>query len=233
MTDGPVEATLPRLLSHSVHELRTPISVVAGYLRMVLKDPAGTLDGRYRHYLEESEKSCARLAALVAEMSELSALESGKAGFKRAPFDLRALLVDAIAALPEVPERTVDVELTTGDGPAVIEGDSPQLKTALAAVLHGLRREVVSTDRLVVRERPGEYNNKPASWIAIAEAEHIESVSNTPPESLTTFDEWRGGCGLSLAVARRIIDRHGGGVWSLAEGPKAAAVIVLPLNSRT
>jgi signal transduction histidine kinase len=230
MTDGPVEAQWPRLLSLSVHELRTPISVVAGYLRMVLKDPAGTLDGRYRHFLEEGEKSCARLAALVAEMSELSALESGKAGFKRAPFDLRALLVDAIAALPEVPERTVEVELTTGDGPAVVEGDSPRLKTALAAVLHGLRREVVSTDRLVVRERAGEYNNKPASWIAIAEAEHIDSVSNAALESLTTFDEWRGGCGLSLAVARRIIDRHAGAVWSLAEGPKTAAVVVLPLK---
>jgi len=117
-----------------------------------------------------------------------------------------------------------------GDAPAVVEGDSPRLKTALAAVLHGLRREVVSTDRLVVRERAGEYNNKPASWIAIAEAEHIDSVSNAALESLTTFDEWRGGCGLSLAVARRIIDRHAGAVWSLAEGPKTAAVVVLPLK---
>ena len=230
MTDGPVEAKWPRLLSLSVHELRTPISVVAGYLRMVLKDPSGTLDGQYRHFLEEGAKSCDRLAGLVAEMSELSALESGKAAFKRAPFDLRAVLADAIAALPDVPERTVDVELTTGDGPAVIEGDSPRLKTALAAILHGLRREVVSTDRLIVRERTGEYSNKPAAWIAIAEAEHIDSVANARLDSLTTFDEWRGGCGLSLAVARRIIDGHAGGVWSLAEGPKTAAVVALPLK---
>ena len=83
---------------------------------------------------------------------------------------------------------------------------------------------------VVVRERAGEYNNKPASWIAIAEAEYIDSVSNAALESLTTFDEWRGGCGLSLAVARRIIDRHAGAVWSLAEGPKTAAVVVLPLK---
>ena len=197
---------------------------------MVLKDPAGTLDGKYRHFLEEGEKSCARLAALVAEMSELSALESGKAALKRAPFDLRSVLAEAVRALPEVPERTVEVELITAEGPAIIEGDSPRLKTALAAILHGLRREVVSTDRLVVRERAGEYSDKPASWIAMAEAAHIDSVSNADQASLTTFDEWRGGCGLSLAVARRIIDGHAGAVWSLAEGPKAAAVVVLPLK---
>jgi signal transduction histidine kinase len=197
---------------------------------MVLKDPSGTLDGQYRHFLEEGAKSCERLAGLVAEMSDLAALESGKAAFKRAPFDLRPVLVDAIAGLPKVPDRTVDVELTTGEGPAVIEGDSPRLKTALAAILHGLRREVVTTDRLVVRERTGEYRNKPASWIAIAEAEHIDSVANAALDSLTAFDEWRGGCGLSLAVARRIIDRHAGGVWSLADGPKTAAVVALPLQ---
>lgn len=230
MPDASADAKWPRLLSLSVHELRTPISVVAGYLRMVLKDPAGTLDGKYRHFLEEGEKSCARLAALVAEMSELSALESGQAAFKRAPFDLRAMLAETIRALPEVPERTVEVELTTGEGPAIIEGDSPRLKTALAAILHGLRREVVNTDRLLVHERAGDYNNQPASWIAIAEAQHIDSVSNAAKASLTTFDEWRGGCGLSLAVARRIIDGQGGAVWSLAEGPKAAAVVVLPLK---
>jgi nitrogen-specific signal transduction histidine kinase len=112
----------------------------------------------------------------------------------------------------------------------VIEGDSPRLKTALAAILHGLRREVVSTDRLIVRERTGEYSNKAASWIALAEAEHIDSVSNAALDSLTTFDEWRGGCGLSLAVARRIIGGHGGVVWSLTDGPKTAAVVVLPLK---
>lgn len=230
MTDGPVDAELPRLLSLSVHELRTPITVVAGYLRMLLKDPSGILDARYRHFLEESEKSCARLSAIVAEMSDLSALESGKAVFKRAPFDLRALLADAVAALPDVSDRTVDVALTTGDGPAVVEGDSPRLKTALAAILHGLRREVVSTDRIIVQERSGEYNNKPASWIAIAEPEHIGSISNAAPDSLTTFDEWRGGCGLSLAIARRIIAGHSGALWSVVGGPKTAAVVVLPMK---
>src|SRR5262245_12607417 len=230
MTDASTDAKWPRLLSLSVHELRTPISVVAGYLRMVLKDPAGTLDGRYRQVLEEGEKSCPRLEGLAAEMSDLSALESGKAAFKRAPFDLRSLLDEVIGALPEVPERTVDVELTIGGGPAIVEGDSPRLKIALVAILQGLRREVVSADRLLVRERAGEYQNKQASWIAIADADHIESVSNAQQGSLTTFDEWRGGCGLSLAVARRIIDGHGGEVWSLAEGPKTAAVLVLPLK---
>jgi signal transduction histidine kinase len=231
MTDAPPEANWPRLLSLAVHELRTPISVVAGYLRMLLKDPSGTLDERYRRMLEEAERSCGRLSGLVAEMSDLSALEAGTASFKPGPVDVRTLLRDAIDALPLLPDRTVEVELTTGNGPSVVQGDASQLKTAISSVLRGLRREVVSSDKVVVSERYGPHRGTAASWIAIAEAGNIESVSATSSEGLTTFDEWRGGCGLSLAVARRIIEGHSGTIWSLANGPKAAAVIALPHKS--
>jgi signal transduction histidine kinase len=227
MTDAPADDKWPRLLSLSVHEFRTPISVVAGYLRMVLKDPAGTLDERYRRWLEEGEKSCGRLAALAAEMSELSSLETRAAPFSRAPIDLHALLANAIAELPEVPDRNIVVEFTPGHEPVAIQGDAARLKTAFTSVLHALRREVVAGDRLFVNERAGTYQGKPASWIAIAERTQIEALTAATPESLTTFDEWRGGCGLSLVLARRIIEGHGGAMWSPEEGAKGGALIVL------
>jgi K+-sensing histidine kinase KdpD len=227
MANAPRDAKLSRLLSLSVHEFRSPISVVSGYLRMVLKDPTHTLDDRYRRMLEEAEKSCARLTTLVGEMSDLSALEAGTASFKKAPVDIRALLAEAIAALPPLADRTVNVELTNGNGPAVVQGDAPRLKTALMSILHGLRREIVNDDKLVVKEWFGPYREKPASWIAIADQDNIGVVSSANTDTLTTFDEWRGGCGLSLAVARRIIDGHEGAIWSPADIAKSA-VIALP-----
>jgi signal transduction histidine kinase len=38
---------------------------------------------------------------------------------------------------------------------------------------------------------------------------------------LPVFDEWRGGVGLSLAVARRILSAHGGHIWG-APGERTA-----------
>jgi len=228
MSSPPLEPKWPRLLSLSVHEFRTPISVVAGYLRMVLKDPAGTLDERYRRMLEEAEKSCGRLSALTAEMSDLSALEAGTAAFKKAPVDIGRILTAAIDALPPLPDRNVTVELSASGGPAVVQGDASRLQSALTSVLQGLRREVVTSDKLIVKERTAPYNGQSASWIAIADAENIEAVTEAQLEDLTVFDEWRGGCGLSLAVARRVIDRHHGSIWSPATGVKTAAVIALP-----
>lgn len=228
MTSAPADTKWPRLLSLSVHEFRTPMTVVAGYIRMLLKDRAGAVTDQQRRLLEEAEKSCARLSALLTEMSDLSHLEAGTAPFNRSAMDLRALLADAVAALPAVPDREIDISLTTDEGPAIVQGDPVRLKTALTSVLYALRRELVTSTRLLVRERTGEFEGRPASWIAIADADHIDALAAATPETLTTFDEWRGGCGLSLAVARRIVNAHGGALWSPGEGTKAGAVIVLP-----
>ena len=70
MADAPVDPRWPKILSLTVHEFRTPMTVVAGYIRMLLKDRAGPLNDQQRRLLEEAEKSCARLTALVAEVSD-------------------------------------------------------------------------------------------------------------------------------------------------------------------
>jgi signal transduction histidine kinase len=217
-----------RLLSLSVHEFRTPMTVVAGYIRMLLKDRAGALNDQQRRLLEEAEKSCARLSALLAEMSDLSNLEDKSAPFNRGPIELRTILSDVIATLPEVPDRPITVDLSTVGGSATVQADPVRLKTAFTSLLIALRRELVASTKLFVRERSGKFQGKPASWIAFADADHIAELETATPERLTTFNEWRGGCGLSLPVARRIIEGHGGAIWSPSEGALGGAVVVLP-----
>jgi signal transduction histidine kinase len=50
-----------RTLSLTVHELRTPVTVVSGYLRMLLKEQGGPLTEKQRKMLEEAERSCGRI----------------------------------------------------------------------------------------------------------------------------------------------------------------------------
>lgn len=222
------DAKWPRLLALSVHEFRTPMTVVAGYIRMLLKDRGGPLSDQQRRLLEEAEKSCARLSALLVEMSDLANLEAGTATFNKNAVDLHALLTEAIAAMPAGGDNPVTVQLKTSDAGAHVQGDAVRLRAAFSSLLHALRRELVTSTELFVTERALEFRGKPASWIAIGDAEHIAELESATPESLTTFDEWRGGCGLSLALARRVIDGHGGAIWSPGQGTKAGAVVALP-----
>lgn len=221
------DARWPKLLSLAVHEFRTPITVVAGYIRMVLKERAGPISDQQRKLLEEAEKSCGRLSALVAEMSDLSGLEGGTASFNSAPVDLEAVLAEAVASLPELPDREVRL-VVEGNGTAMLSGDATRLRTALSALLVGLRREVVASDRLIVRRSAGEAGGQAISTLAVAEPETIDAVASSDPSSLERFNEWRGGSGLSLAIARRVIERHGGALYAPPGGANAGALVVLP-----
>jgi signal transduction histidine kinase len=227
MTDGASDPRWPKLLSLAVHEFRTPITVVAGYIRMLLKDRAGPLSEQQRKLLEEAEKSCARLSGLVGEMSELSNLERDAVPLRRSSVDLRRLLNEAIAALPEVSESEVMVELQ-GEASAPIHADAPRLQAALISVLTALRRELVTSNRLVVRIGVGQPNGTASIRIAIGEDAHVDAIAAANPASLTRFDEWRGGSGLSLAIARRIIGQHGGALLSPPGEGRAGAVVTLP-----
>jgi signal transduction histidine kinase len=228
MNASTADAKWPRLLSLSVHEFRTPMTVVAGYIRMLLKDRAGPLTDQQRRLLEEAEKSCARLSGLLAEMSDLANLEAGTAPFNKSAVDVRGVLGDAIGSLPDIPDRPIEIRLTTAEGNTSVQGDPVRLKAAFASLLIAVRRELVTSTQLFVKEREGELRGQPALWIAIGDGEHIAELENATADSLTTFDEWRGGCGLSLAVARRVVDGHGGAVWSPGQGTKAGAVVALP-----
>jgi signal transduction histidine kinase len=227
MDPDPVDPRWPRLLSLAVHEFRTPMTVVSGYVRMLLQERAGALTDPQRRLLQEAEKSCARLSALLAEVSELSNLESGKASFNRGPLDLRPVLEEAAAGLPDLPDREVRIALDQEDAPAPLDGDAVRLRTALASVIVALRRELVTSTVLHVRQR----RDSDTYRISLGDEARIDALAGGSA-ALTTFDEWRGGCGMSLAIARRVLEAHGGRIWSPAEDGRAGAVISLPAAAR-
>lgn len=230
MADGQTssDARWDRLLALAVHEFRTPVTVVAGYISMLLKDRAGPLNEQQRRLLEESAKSTSRLSALIAEMSDLASIEEGKTTLNRGRVDFGPLVADVVATLPPLTDRDVNITLDNGVVDASVHGDAARLKSALGSVLFALRRELVTSTELIVRVRRATEDGSRVVRISIADDVHIDAVADAGPGELGQFDEWRGGCGLSLALARRILNRHEGAVWSPLDDPKAGAVIVLP-----
>ena len=92
-------------------------------------------------------------------------------------------------------------------------------------MLVALRRELVTSSTLVVRETVRPLDGAPASWIAIADPDRIAALADADLSDLTTFDEWRGGCGMTSPSPGVCIEAHGGRIWSPAADAKAGAVI--------
>jgi signal transduction histidine kinase len=211
-------------LSLIVHELRTPANVVGGYLRMLQRDAEG-FGERQRKMVDEAEKSCQRLVAIVAELSEIQKLDAEITQLAREPSDVFPLLERAVDEVKKHEEFEAGVELQGPSEGAPIRGDATRLASALSAILRAVLRELPPSATLVV-DRQIDTGQKRSGVIAIAEK---GVPASAPEDGGTPFDEKRGGLGLAVPLARRIIERHGGRVVSPDGQRKSIAIVTLPL----
>ena len=222
-------AACARLLSLAVHELRTPASVVGGYLRMLQRDTDSPMTERQRKMIDEAEKSCARLVALIAEMSEVSRLDAGVVALGHERLDLFPLVQDVAKGVHEARDREVRLEVRGEVSGAAILGDGARLKGALDAVFRAVLREQPASCIVVVDRRLEKKSGDANSAVVVVAPD--ARVQASYEASRSVFDEKRGGMGLALPLARRVIERHGGRLWAPEHAEeRGAAIVSFPLS---
>ena len=103
--------------------------------------PTGDLSDRQRKMIDEAEKSCARLVALIAELSDIAKLDSGVIALARQPIDLFALVAEVAELVHEARDREVRLEVRGEDGAAHVNGDATRLRAAFDAIFRAILRE--------------------------------------------------------------------------------------------
>ena len=221
----------PQLLSLAVHEFRTPASVVGGYLRMLQRDSDPPLSERQRRMVDEAEKSCARLVAIVAELSDIGKLDGGAMSLGRQPLDLFSLVGEVAELVHEAKDREVVLEMRGSNTGAPMIGDALRLRAAFSAIFRAILREAPGPARIVAERRLDVRGGVSSAVVIVSDA---SSVQQAYERDQGPFDDTRGGLGLALPLARRVIEGHGGRLWSPAGGDDAlargSAVISLPVT---
>jgi two-component system, OmpR family, sensor histidine kinase SenX3 len=224
-----------QLLSLAVHEFRTPVSVVGGYLRMLQRDTEHPLSDRHRKMVEEAERSCARIVALIGELNEVSKLDDPIAPLPEESFDLFAVIREVAGETHEASDRGVQLKMRGPSSGATLKGDLVRVHRALSSLVRAVLREqqdagVVIVDCQLKRDR-----SRATAVVAIANESEVAAALEAPP---TAFDERRGGLGLMLPIARRVIEHHGGQLWSPPSeragfGSKSAMVLSIPVLAKS
>jgi nitrogen-specific signal transduction histidine kinase len=149
------EDSYPKLISLAVHELRTPAGVVGGYLRMLQRDTEAPLTERQRKMVDEAEKSCARLVALIATLSEVGKIDDGQIKMAPRPLDLFSLIDQVAEGVHEAEDREVRLEVRGDSAGGSMAGDEDRLRAAFGAIFQAILREkpgpcTVVADRRIV-----------------------------------------------------------------------------------
>jgi len=217
-----------RFLSLAVHEFRTPVSVVSGYLRMLLRHFGDSLTDQQRTLLELGEKSCGTLAALLGELSELAQVEGGQATIRHELVRLVPLLADVAKDVHEGEDRGVTLSVRPGAPDVQVLGDPARLAVAFGTLASAVLRERADATPMEVACRIEETGDGRVVKTAIADAAAIDGVLATDEEG--AFDEFRGGLGFRLILASRVVSAHGGRIVSpVAARGRLAILVSLPV----
>lgn len=100
------------LIHMIVHDLRSPLTAVCGYLQMIPKE---SLESKHQLYLEKALEGSSRLSEMINALLDISRLEAGKMPIRKTRCDLGTLTLEAIEALGPQNDPGLFRLVVTGD----------------------------------------------------------------------------------------------------------------------
>ena len=200
------------MVANISHELRTPITTI-GLLADTLLSGALKKSKRSEKLVEQIRHSVDDLSQLVAEMRDLSKIESGQMPIKLMPTDLQSLIDNSIDPLRPQAERKGQVlEVRVPENLSVLV-DARQIERVLKNIVHNGIKFAPENGFLQIY---CEIKADEVTIISTNDGPHIPA-DDLPRifERFFQVDRARSdGTGLGLAIARHIIMAHGGRIWA-------------------
>ncbi|MGB9376870.1 MAG: ATP-binding protein [Mycobacteriales bacterium] len=211
------------LVANASHELRTPITALQALLENLV-DGVEQADPRSLQVaLEQTE----RLGRLVTELLDLSQLESGRAQIIAETVPLRDFVAQAVS---EASLAARDVRLSSSVEPAdlSIEADPARLHQVLANLLDNASRHSPPGGTVTVsaRARDGGVRLAVADegpGIPFADRDRVFERFSRLDDARASRD---GGGGLGLAIAREVVELHGGVLRAEENAPSGCRMVV-------
>lgn len=222
------------LLSAITHEFRTPLTVMSGWLDLLLADHFGPLSVKQRESLTAVEKGTIRLGRLIANLLVFVESDRSHLTRKRQPLSLADLLRDVASELtPEREERGVglQVDIAPDLPPALADGE--RLRLVFFNLVENAIKFNEPGGEVVIRA--GEDGRSFQVGITNSRgeipAERIPRLLEPFTQGDMSAARAAGGLGLGLAVVRLILDAHGGGLaFESGRGLGTTVRVRLPLT---
>lgn len=196
-------------VANASHELRSPLTVISGYLDSLADDP--DLDPAWQMPVQEMRRQSDRMRGIVQDLLDLSRLESRTGEAETHPVDVGGMLALLRKEVLARPERPADVDLLL-DSDALLLGSETELHSIFANLISNAVKYTPADGRIDIRwwtDGEGGHVSVHDTGIGIP-AEHVPRLT----ERFYRVDPGRsrklGGSGLGLAIVKHALQRHGG-----------------------
>ncbi|MGW2281027.1 ATP-binding protein [Streptomyces sp. NPDC001770] len=220
------------LIATVAHELRSPLTSVKGFTATLLAKWERFSDDQKRLMLETVDADAGRITRLIAELLDISRIDSGRLELRRQPVDISAAVarhVQALVASGQSPDRfLVRTEHPLPD----LWADPDKIDQVLGNLLENAVRHGEGTVTIDIAPAPAD-NDETGTAVTVS-----DEGPGIPEESMarvfTRF--WRGskrgGTGLGLYIVKGIVAAHGGTITvDRAPGGGAEFRFILPVST--
>jgi two-component system sensor histidine kinase HydH len=226
-------AFLSRLAAGLAHEIKNPLSTISINLALLEEEWARNMGRGGAEPTQREHRSLRRLKTLQREVGRMETILEDFLRFargaqiNRAPKDLSQLAADLLEFVePENEKLGIRHHAELPAGLPLVMIDETAIQQAVLNLLKNAREAMPSGGELIVRVR------REGNW---AELSITDTGIGMGPEAVAhCFDEYwsdkKGGTGLGLPTARRIVEEHGGTIHVVSEpGRGTSFTIYLPL----
>lgn len=207
------------------HELRTPLTAIQGYASTLRQPDVDWDSSSQRRFVDSIASESARMSRLVGDLLDFSAIDSGTMRLVPDWCDLRPVLEAARRCVTGAPASLVVLHVDADVPP--VWGDHDRLEQVFVNLLDNAVRHAAGLTRISVDARL----DADASTVTVSVTDDGAGIPDELGERVFLPHE-RGatagpGVGLGLAIARGIVDAHGGTIRldPVAEGTAVAVVI--------
>ncbi len=208
-TEARLESMRKDFVANASHELRSPLTVIAGYLDALAEEPG--LEEVWRGPVLEMRRQSERMRGILQDLLELSRLEAHGGEAESETVDVGGMLAlirrDALAR----PQRPATMELAL-DSSDLLLGSESELHSIFANLVSNAIKYTPAEGRVDIRwwtDARGGHVEVRDTGIGIA-TEHLPRLT----ERFYRVDSGRsrklGGSGLGLAIVKHALQRHGG-----------------------
>ena len=216
------------------HELRTPLTSIKAYIATLRRKDVEFDDRTREEFLRVVEDEADRLTRLIADILDVSKIESGKLELKRRDFDM----VKLASIVTDKLQSQTSKHVIKFDGPkevAPINGDPDKIEQVLMNLVDNAVKYSPAGGEITVTLGAGRRKMELSisdNGVGIPE-DHLTDVFEKfhRVDNRATREIY--GTGLGLYVSKSIIEAHGGTIWAESKLDKGTVFhFTLPLSSR-
>lgn len=217
------------LIAYLAHDLKTPLTSIIGYLSLLVEAPEMPSEQKAK-YMHISLDKALRLESLINEFFEITRFNLSEPVLEKETIDLSYMLIqltDEFYPILKEHDNTIKVNI---DEKLVVYADSNKLARVFNNLLKNAAAYSYAGTEIIVTAK--EINTN----ILISFSNYGKTIPHQKLQSIFEkfyrLDEARatntGGAGLGLAIAKEIIENHGGRISAVSENEITTFTVSLP-----